>query len=488
MIRRTLILLAALAPLAAAHVGSPNIYLDGKAGPYQLFVTVRPPTAIPGVAGLEVRSESPGVHDIRAVPLPIAGPGAKFAPVPDKLTQSREDAQFFTGSLWMMATGSWEVRLTVDGNQGRGVVAVPVPAAAQSLKKMNFGLGALLGVLMLFLVVGAVAMVGASVREARLDPGVLPDTRNTRRARVAMAIGFAAILVVMWLGNRWWASEQASYGSNVYKPLEMSASIDPSGVLTLNLSDPGWLRRPGGNLRTVLFRRTLDDLVPDHNHLMHLYAIREPGMDAVYHLHPELVESGVFRLNLPTMRPGTYKLYADIVHANGFPETMVASVNIPDLPGRPLTGDDAAGTAPPWSAASSTVFTLPDGYRMEWLRGSGPVRGNEPQMFRFRLEDPHGQAPRDMALYMGMLGHAAFVKTDGTVFAHIHPTGSVSMAAFMMAQGMDMPGMHMHSVEGALPDTVGFPYGFPSPGHYRIIVQMKHGETVETGIFDADVR
>jgi hypothetical protein len=48
--------------------------------------------------------------------------------------------------------------------------------------------------------------------------------------------------------------------------------------------------------------------------------------------------------------------------------------------------------------------------------------------------------------------------------------------------------MHMHSMEGALPNTVGFPYGFPSPGPYRIIVQMKHGETVETGIFDADVQ
>jgi hypothetical protein len=477
MIRRTLLLLAALAPLAVAHVGSPNIYLDGKAGPYQLFVTIRPPTAIPGVATIEVRSESAGVSDIRAVPLPMSGPGAKFAPVSDKLTQSREDAQFFTGSLWMMATGSWEVRLTVNGAQGRGVVAVPVPAAAQSLKKMNRGLGALLGVLMLFLVFGAVAMVGASVREARLEPGAVPDARNTRRARIAMAVTFAAVLAVLWLGNRWWLSEQRSYGNNVYKPLEMSASVDPSGVLRLNLSDPGWLRR------------TFDDLVPDHNHLMHLYAIRQPGMDAVYHLHPEQVESGVFRLDLPKMQPGEYKLYADIVHANGFPETMVASVNVPALPGRPLAGDDAAGCAPPWNAVSSasTAFALPDGYRLEWLRGTETLRANEPRMFRFRLEDPHGQAPRDMAFYMGMLGHAAFVKTDGTVFAHIHPTGSVSMAAFMMAQGM-MPDMNMETSESSLPNTVGFPYGFPSPGRYRIIVQMKHGGTVETGIFDANVQ
>jgi hypothetical protein len=103
-----------------------------------------------------------------------------------------------------------------------------------------------------------------------------------------------------------------------------------------------------------------------------------------------------------------------------------------------------------------------------------------------------------MKLYMGMLGHAAFVKADGSVFAHIHPTGTVAMAAFMMAnpqtgaQGTGGSGMTMQNMpgmdnSGALPNTVGFPYGFPSPGQYRIFVQMKHGDTVETGIFDTNV-
>jgi hypothetical protein len=118
-----------------------------------------------------------------------------------------------------------------------------------------------------------------------------------------------------------------------------------------------------------------------------------------------------------------------------------------------------------------------------------------PESFRFTLLDPNGKPPANMALYMGMLGHAAFVKTDGSVFAHIHPTGTVAMAAFMMANPgegkssgngmMNMPGMEIGGA--ALPNTVSFPYGFPSMGRYRIIVQMKHGATVETGVFDAQV-
>lgn len=244
------------------------------------------------------------------------------------------------------------------------------------------------------------------------------------------------------------------------------------------------------------FVRGVDDLVPDHNHLMHLYAIRQPGLDAVYHLHPERTAPGMFRHRLPAMLPGTYRLYADIVHANGFPETLVAAAQIPAFRGRPLSGDDAAGAAAPWKSATvpTSAFSLPGGYRMQWLDAASVPRAREPRYFRFCLLDPHGQPARDMSLYMGMPGHAAFVKTDDTVFAHVHPTGSVSMAAFVLAQNasvssmaaMDMSAMDARST--SLPANVAFPYGFPTPGRYRIFVQMKHGNTIETGVFDTEVK
>jgi hypothetical protein len=223
--------------------------------------------------------------------------------------------------------------------------------------------------------------------------------------------------------------------------------------------------------------------------------------------------TGEFQLPMPSAPAGTYRLYADVVHASGFPETIVGTMTIPAISGRPLAGDDAEGTAAPVgaesapsnSAASASShaqsFKLPDGYTMVWIEPE-TIAARTPLDFEFQLLDPEGKPARDTALYMGMLGHAAFVKTDGTAFAHIHPTGTVSMAAFMMAnpqsqmQGMnkgqgpatnmrDMPGMDMSG--GTLPNVVSFPYGFPSAGAYRIFVQMKHGATVETGIFDATV-
>src|SRR5450755_2449266 len=130
-------LCVALAFAAGAHIGSPDVYLDGKAGPYQLFVTVRPPQVIPGVADIQIRCESPGVQTISVMPLPMTGPGAKFAPIADKLKTSKQDPRFFTGSLWIMAPGSWQVKITAEGQRGRGVLAVPFPSAALATKKMQ---------------------------------------------------------------------------------------------------------------------------------------------------------------------------------------------------------------------------------------------------------------------------------------------------------------------------------------------------------------
>ena len=281
----------------------------------------------------------------------------------------------------------------------------------------------------------------------------------------------------------------------------MTAALAQGDVLDLKVHDPGWLSK-----------RKLDDLIPDHDHLMHLYLIRLPAMDVVAHLHPQSVGTGEFRLELPSLPAGSYHLYSDVVHADGFPETIVGEVSLPAVVGKPLAGDDtkgaaaavgahpeesicnenAPGTAQPRPKAEQH-FKLADGYTMVWKRPEC-LSARTPMELQFELLNPAGDPPHDMALYMGMAGHAAFLKTDGTVFAHIHPTGTVSMAAFMMANPhlpmtdkamADMPGMH--GAQAPLPNAVGFPYGFPSAGVYRIFVQMKHAQTVETGVFDAVV-
>ena len=64
--------------------------------------------------------------------------------------------------------------------------------------------------------------------------------------------------------------------------------------------------------------------------------------------------------------------------------------------------------------------------------------------------------------------------------------GQSDMAMQATDSMANMPGMNMQ--EAHIAPTVEFPYGFPKRGRYRIFVQMKHGSTVETGVFDANVQ
>ena len=72
-----------------------------------------------------------------------------------------------------MRTGSWQVRFTVSGRPGPGVLSIPVAATAMGTRKMQSGLGTLLSVLGILLVLGMVGIVGAAAREAQTPPGRL---------------------------------------------------------------------------------------------------------------------------------------------------------------------------------------------------------------------------------------------------------------------------------------------------------------------------
>src|ERR1700724_1220450 len=171
---------------ACAHIGSPDVFVEDHAGPYRLFVTVRVPQVIPGVAEIQIRTELGDVHAIRVVPMRLAGPGSDMPPTPDLAVRSKDDAQFFTATLWLMESGALQVRVLVDGAQGQGEVSVPVPSSAQRTLPMQKPLAGLLLALMLFLAVGVVFIVGAIVREGNLEAGEIPDWSHQRRARVVM--------------------------------------------------------------------------------------------------------------------------------------------------------------------------------------------------------------------------------------------------------------------------------------------------------------
>jgi len=453
--------IAVVPSLAAAHIGSPDVFLDGHAGAYRLFVTIRPPHAIPGVAQVEVLATSDDVEKVRIVPLPLSGPGARFAPVPDIAARSPADRRLFTGTLWMMTAGAWQVRVTATGARGTGELSVPVPTLPKATLAMSPWLGVLLTGFMVLLGAGLVAIVAAIAREAGLEPGVVADASRRRRGRLAGIIAAAVVLGILFFGNTWWKAEASSYARYVYKPLEATPSVTADGRLRLQLADPGWLPA-----------RRLDDLVPDHGYLMHLFVV-SPDLDRLWHLHPAQIAAGTFEQVLPDLPGGRYELFADVVHRSGISETVRSSFETPGIRGSALRGDDSH-----WSAGERGRG------RIVWLRDGKPLVARRLTIFTFQVEDDSGEPASDLELYMGMPGHAVFMRRDRNVFAHVHPSGSAPMAVLELTA----PAVAPHARHDAhLPPTVSFPYGFPEAGIYRIFVQVRRRGEVMTAAFDVDV-
>ena len=471
---------------ATGHVGSPDVYFEGSAGAYRLFVTVRTPQMIPGIAQIEVRALSGNPANINIAPARVIGEGSQNMPPPDRMDRSASDPQFFTGKLWLMESGSWQVRLEVFGPSGTGELAVPVPAFAQRTLPMQRNTGAILFVLMLFLALSLISIFGAAVRESQLEPGVSVPPNKRRTARVAMILVCAVVLGILFLGNLWWDSAAAAKATNmIYKPPPIQASLKGANTLELKLAVSPWHERRK--------HYQLVKLIPDHGHLMHLFLIRLPGMDQFFHLHPEEVSADVFSQPLPTAAPGQYAIFADIVREAGFPDTMTAAISLPDAakgwPSSSLRGDDSAASAPAVSTVpADAIAALQNGGRAEWL--SQQLRAKESVLLRFRVEDKDGLPTTDLEPYMGMAGHLVIVRRDLSVFAHVHPAGSVPMAALALlgqtSNAAAGPMQYMHHAE-RVPAEISFPYGFPQPGDYRLFLQVKRVGQVQTAVFDVNV-
>ena len=445
-----------------AHVGSPDVFLEAMAGPYRLLVTVRPPKAIPGVADVDILTTSDDVREVHIVPTPLVGLAAKFSPVPDRAVRSDQDPRLFTGHLWLMSAGAWKIGVTVDGERGPGTLSVPVPTQPQTTLAMTSALRITLFVFMLVLAAGFIAIISAMAREAKLGAGESLDARARHRGRIAGAIAAAVMGAVLYLGNWWWSVEATAYDRYIYKPLEGTATVD-NGVLRINLHDPGWMSS-----------RRMDDFVADHGHLMHLFVL-SAELDRLWHLHPQEVSTARFQQTLPDMPAGTYELFADVVHATGMPETVT---------GKFVVAANVSSAVPPGADDSSWWSNDRTSTNIVWLRDNTPLTTRKLTTFAFRVEDAAGRPVNDLELYMGMPGHAVFVKRDRSVFAHVHPSGSAPMASLDLA----MPSSNPHAQhQMATPSTVTFPYGFPEAGHYRIFVQVKRGGAVITSAFDADV-
>jgi hypothetical protein len=97
--------------------------------------------------------------------------------------------------------------------------------------------------------------------------------------------------------------------------------------------------------------------------------------------------------------------------------------------------------------------------------------------------------------YMGMLGHVAVRRADGSVFVHLHPSGSFSMASqevFRQREGGARAGGAIAGMNDSTvsisSNRVAFPYEFPKSGMYRVWIQVRIAGRVLTGVYDLEIK
>ena len=547
-----LIILLLFCEKTFAHIGSSGVVYEGKAGKYNVQVFINPPDVIPGTATVSVLVDGVDVQKISLKPI-FYWSGEDGTPRSDEALPVKGEAGKFEGVVWLMQSGAAAIKIEIEGNRGKGSTLVPIAAVATAKRNLPPNLGWILGGLGLLLLGLMTTIIGASNSDSMLKPGEKISQKVMRKRIIGSVSGVAFCGLALFGGNMWWKAEADNYSKDMYTSFTAKSKISvENGQRILHFSIDS----------ASVKGRSLSYLIPDHGKLMHLFLVKQGTMDAFAHLHPVRKDTLNFEAVLPNLPAGKYLLYADILRYHGFQYTIADSLIVPP---NPLKGGENSSSLV-GNADDTYVITNPlnsqkpllqdeiiticgsPGVKTPLQDGSSIVWEEKPNQvlmvgkvydLKFSVLAPDGKSA-ELQPYLGMMGHAAVLKDDGSVYIHLHPNGTFSTTSVQAMENrlsventeknkgkynkrisdnlakptlqstkffrdsvdkimtklnampqterdsLLMAGMN-HAQNGHHGGTVNFPYAFPSAGNYRIWLQIKRNGKILTGVFDAKV-
>lgn len=533
IVKYILILLLSSPLGVRGHIGSAGVVHEGKAGNYSVQVYVEPPDVIPGTAKVSVMVDGNDIKSVKMSPI-YYWTGDEGSPRSDEGVMT--EAGKYEGKIWLMENGAASVKVVIEGARGKGEVLIPIAALSTAQRQLPSSLGWVLAGLALLLVGIMTTIIGASTGDSLLKVGENENNSTKKRRLVGSTIGASFCGLLLFGGNMWWNAETADYQRNIYRPYTATSSVSlRGGQRILNFK----IDSASVNGRSMSF------IIPDHGKLMHMFLVKEGSMEVFAHLHPSRKDTLTFEAPLPNMPAGKYLIFADVLRYHSLQNTITDTVEIPQTPKvnvMPMLTGDSDDTFVVTNALNKTTNSVVDesiticgtpGVKTKLQDGSSIVWEEKPNQklvagkvydLKFSVLAPDGK-PAELQTYLGMMGHAAVIKDDASVYIHLHPNGTYSSTAVQVLQkridetsnkrpnlnnakkfrdSVDnvlaklqsmteaerdklLMGNMKHEANGHHDGQVTFPYVFPKTGHYRVWLQVKREGKILTGVFDANV-
>lgn len=193
---------------------------------------------------------------------------------------------------------------------------------------------------------------------------------------------------------------------------------------------------------------TVTDFDVTHERKLHLIVVSRNFVD-YHHLHPTRNSDGVWTADVPALPAGSYRVFADTRPTGADGITLGTDLAV---------GNGVTDTATIAIPAGGTTVTV-GGYEIE-MTGT-PVVGESTLTFSVvRNGEPIIPDP-----YLGASGHLVALRTGDLAFLHVHPLGDATPQQ----------------------PAIRFAAQFPTPGIYRLFLDLSIDGIVRTAAFTVEV-
>ena len=472
-----------------ADIGHNNVVYEGKAGNIPLRVFVQLPGVVPGLADISIRVFADGVNKVTIQPQKQDKDRKSKSPPPDVAEPVQGETNLFSAQLWLMDFGSYNLDIKIYQGQRVERTSIPVNSIATKVAVMNQATSSVLWVLLGVLFFGGINIIRVGYKDSTEPPGTEPGQTKRKRSYIVTAITLLFFSAIIYGGKNWWDKIDLAYQQNIFQSLENKVDILNNGQadhISIEIVDELWVQG------------RIADLIPDHGKIMHMYIISDT-YEQLAHIHPTRTDDrNVFIVKMPPFENGTYHLYMDITHETGFSHTMTNTFTYNT---ENTIYDPTILTVERDPDDSWMLNTIED--RITWKGNQPAYNAGDDIALQFKVSN--NGTPVVLEPYINMGGHAALLKKDRSVFVHLHPIGTISMASQEMfqenyTQGVldredicffgfadDSTGNYFNS--NTSPNgEVNFPaIKLGTPGNYAIWVQVKSAGEVITQKFDFEV-